>query len=75
MLKQKIKTNQAGILLYGLTPPKFGTDEQTALNLAQKQLSRLQNSEIDGLVIYDLQDESNRNLTKRTFEFEPYHAT
>lgn len=70
MLKQKIKTNQAGILLYGLTPPKFGTDEQTALNLAQKQLSRLQNSEIDGLVIYDLQDESNRNLTKRTFEFE-----
>ena len=70
MLKEKIKNNQAGILLYGLIPPKFDIDKQTALNLAQKQLLRLENSGIDGLVIYDLQDESNRNTTQRTFELK-----
>lgn len=70
MLKTKIKQNKAGILLYGLTPPKTNLSHEVALDLAKKQLLRLENSGIDGLVIYDLQDESNRTSQKRTFEFQ-----
>lgn len=69
MLKDKIKSNQAGILLYGLTPPKLNLTNEEADIIAQKQLDRLNNIQIDGLVIYDLQDESDRNEAVRTFEF------
>ncbi len=69
MLKEKIKNNTRGILLYGLTPPKIDTDLQKVKEISQNQLKRLEECEIDGLVLYDLQDESNRNKEKRTFEF------
>ncbi|WP_162165953.1 methylenetetrahydrofolate reductase [Campylobacter fetus] len=69
MLKKKIKDNTPGILLYGLTPPKLNLTHEEAMVVAKKQLERLENRGIDGLVIYDLQDESNRNESERTFEF------
>lgn len=69
MLKNKIKNNSAGILLYGLTPPKLNLSEGDINLIAKKQLERLENTQIDGLVIYDLQDESNRNSKERTFEY------
>ena len=69
-LKDKIKQNEAGITLYGLTPPRLGTDEAKCHDIAKKQLERLGGSGIDGLVIYDLQDESNRNKAERTFAFK-----
>ncbi len=74
-----MKNNASGIVLYGLTPPKINTDTQKVKQIAQKQLQRLENIDIDGLVLYDLQDESNRTSLKRTFEFcknispEVYH--
>ncbi len=70
VLKEKIKANQAGIVLYGLTPPSVETSEQKALEVANTQLLRLENSQIDALVIYDLQDEKERNKDKRTFDFK-----
>ncbi|MDL2346818.1 methylenetetrahydrofolate reductase [Campylobacter hyointestinalis] len=69
MLKDKIKENKPGILLYGITPPKINLSKDEAYQIAKKQLERLENTGIDGLVIYDLQDESARNDEKRTFEF------
>ncbi len=53
MLRQKIKANSAGIILYGLTPPRIGTDFSKCEQIAKTQLERLENSGIDGLVIYD----------------------
>ena len=70
MLRQKIKANSAGIILYGLTPPRIGTDFSKCEQIAKTQLERLKNSGIDGLVIYDLQDESNRYQNERTFAFK-----
>lgn len=67
-LSEKIRANLSGILLYDLTPPKLNLSVSEAKNLAQIQLERLRDIEIDGLVIYDLQDESARNKAKRTFE-------
>ena len=69
MLKTKIKQGKSGIVLYGLTPPKISLSHDEAKEIALKQLSRLEGIKIDGLVIYDLQDESNRNSSNRTFEF------
>lgn len=69
MLKNKIKQGKSGIVLYGLTPPKISLSSDEAKEIALRQLSRLDGIKIDGLVIYDLQDESNRNSSNRTFEF------
>ncbi|MBR2158555.1 MAG: methylenetetrahydrofolate reductase [Campylobacter sp.] len=69
MLKTKIKQGKSGIVLYGLTPPKISLSQSEAREIAQRQLQRLEGIKIDGLVIYDLQDESNRNSSNRTFEF------
>lgn len=73
-LSEKFRANLGGILLYGLTPPKLNLSVSEAKNLAQIQLERLRDIEIDGLVIYDLQDESARNKAKRTFEFSKTFA-
>lgn len=69
MLKTKIKQGKSGIVLYGLTPPKISLSHDEAKEIALRQLSRLDGIKVDGLVIYDLQDESNRNSSNRTFEF------
>ena len=69
MLKNKIRQGKSGIVLYGLTPPKISLSHSEAMEIAQRQLQRLEGIKIDGLVIYDLQDESNRNSQNRTFEF------
>lgn len=68
-LKEKIKANQAGVILYGLTPPSLDTPPNKIEQIATLQLQRLENSHFDGLVIYDLQDEKERNKDKRTFDF------
>lgn len=69
MLIDKIKNNEGGILLYGIVPPKEILEFEKIENLALLQKERIENAEIDGIVIYDLQDESARTLQKRTFEF------
>lgn len=69
-LKEKIKQNSPAILLYGFTPPNIDTDEKKVEQIAATQLLRLVNSQLDGLVIYDLQDEKERNKDKRTFDFK-----
>ncbi len=69
MLEDKIKNKKSGILLYGLTPPKQNTDEDKIKTIAHKQIARIENLGIDGLVLYDIQDESSRNNTPRPFPF------
>lgn len=69
MLSQKIKSNEAGIILYGIVPPKENLEQSKIKHLAFLQKERIENAGIDGIVIYDLQDESARTAQKRTFEF------
>lgn len=77
MLKQKIKNNQNGILLYGLTPPKREYGDEKIAQIAKKQIDRINSLEIDGVILYDIQDESARTKQKRPFPFlqtvEPFH--
>ncbi len=71
MLKDKIVNKESGLLLYGLTPPKINYETDKISIIAGKQVERLKGIEIDGLVLYDIQDESSRADSPRPFPFMP----
>lgn len=68
-LKSKIKNREGGYLFYGLTPPKSSTDKDKIVGIAQRQMDRIKDLGIDGLILYDIQDESSRNNNPRPFPF------
>jgi hypothetical protein len=69
MLKDKILNKESGIITYGLTPPKQNNEHEKLLEISQKQIERINSIDIDALVIYDIQDESDRTKEDRTFPF------
>ncbi len=69
MLKDKIKNKKSGILLYGMTPPKAKHTKEELKVIAARQIQRIKDLQIDGLVLYDIQDESDRTDEKRPFPF------
>ncbi|WP_038250311.1 methylenetetrahydrofolate reductase [Ghiorsea bivora] len=69
MLIDKIKNRESGIILYGITPPKQGTSPKHIQDIAHKQVERLLGLGIDGLVLYDIQDEISRTSQTRPFPF------
>jgi len=71
-LQQKIQDPRQGVYLVGTTPPKAGTDAAKTERIASKLLKRLNEIEFDGLVVYDIQDESARVAEQRPF---PFHQT
>jgi 5,10-methylenetetrahydrofolate reductase len=68
-LQKKINDPNRGVYFIGTTPPKLGTNNEKINNIASKLLSRLEDVSFDGLVVYDIQDESTRISTPRPFEF------
>lgn len=68
-LKERIENKEGDYLFYGLTPPKTSTDIDKIGGIAQRQMDRLDGLGIDGLVLYDIQDESSRNKNPRPFPF------
>ncbi|OUR72649.1 5,10-methylenetetrahydrofolate reductase [Methylophaga sp. 41_12_T18] len=69
MLAQKIKNRESGIVVYGITPPKKSSDEEKVKEIAARQVERLQGLDIDGLILYDIQDEKTRTSEQRPFPF------
>ena len=69
MLVDKIKNKKSGIILYGITPPKKGTSEEKIREIAARQIQRLQSVNVDGLILYDIQDEKSRTTEERPFPF------
>lgn len=57
------------MLLYGITPPKAGTEPERVAEIAQRTIDRLSALDIDALVVYDVQDESARTKDERPFPF------
>jgi len=72
MLIDKLQRRHGGVVLYGLVPPRLGTDASAMQDIAQRQIERLQGHALDGLVLYDIQDEVERTTQERPF---PYMAT
>lgn len=69
MLQEKIAGKSTGLVFYSLTPPKITTDPERVKTIADKQIERLLGVPVDGLLLYDIQDETSRTDKERTFAF------
>ena len=67
--QDKVNNQESGIVVYGITPPKAGTDADKIQEIAQKQIERLSGLDLDGLILYDIQDEESRTSVERPFPF------
>ena len=70
-LQQQISDRRSGILLFALTPPRLATAQEKAAEIAAATIARLDGLDLDGLVLYDIDDESDRNPDERPFPFLP----
>lgn len=68
-LREKFADPSRGVYLIGTCPPKAGTEPAQANEIAEKLLARLGQIDFDGLIVYDIQDESSRTNTPRPFPF------
>lgn len=69
-LREKIMNRESGILLYGLTPPKKDTSEEKRVSISEKQVAYISQLGIDGLVLYDIDEEADRISDARPFPFK-----
>jgi hypothetical protein len=70
-LTEKLRARAPGICLYGLAPPKQATAPEQLAAIVAQQLARLGSLPIDGIVVYDIQDEGARISAPRPFPFLP----
>jgi hypothetical protein len=70
-LQQRIATRRGEFLTFAVTPPRLTTGPEHARQIAEVTLARLRSVGIDGLVLYDIDDESDRNPNERPFPFLP----
>lgn len=70
-LAEKLISRTAGICLYGFAPPKQATPSEQLAAIVAQQLVRLGSLPVDGLIVYDIQDEAERVSTPRPFPFLP----
>ncbi len=68
-LKSKLLDPGEKVLLYGTTPPRASSSEQAVSNAAGKLAERMRALPLDGIVVYDIQDESSRARSPRPFAF------
>jgi hypothetical protein len=68
-LKAKLPDPGQGVLLYGTTPPRLGTPAENIAAAADKLAARLAGLPLDGVVVYDIQDETGRTSQARPFPF------
>jgi hypothetical protein len=70
-LQRRIVERQGEFLLFALTPPRRATSPEKSQQIADVTAKRLQGLDLDGLVLYDIDDESDRNPEERPFPFLP----
>src|SRR5215213_5393976 len=70
-LGDRLLSSRDLVYLYGTTPPRAGAEEERVIGAATKLAARVRSLPLDGLVVYDVQDESDRTATPRPFPFLP----
>src|SRR4051794_5673938 len=70
-LRGRIVSGQGEFLLFALTPPRLSTTPEKAQEIADVTCERLDPLGLDGLILYDIDDESDRNPEERPFPFLP----
>jgi len=69
VLQATLSDPRASVLLYGTTPPRAGSAEAAVRSAAERLAERLRPLPLDGIVVYDIQDESGRTQVPRPFAF------
>lgn len=70
-LQQRIASREGEFLLFALTPPRLSTSPEAAQEIADVTVERLRPLGLDGLILYDIEDEADRNRQERPFPFLP----
>jgi 5,10-methylenetetrahydrofolate reductase len=70
-LVNKLTLRKSGVCLYGFAPPKQATPSDELEAIVAQQSTRLRALPVDGLIVYDIQDETDRVSTPRPFPFLP----
>jgi hypothetical protein len=70
-LRTMLTEAHSGILLVGITPPRQSASAAQAAEIARVTMARLADVRLDGLVLYDIDDESDRNPDERPFPYLP----
>jgi hypothetical protein len=70
-LQRRILERRGEFLLFALTPPRRASSPEKSQEIADVTLERLRSLDLDGLVLYDIDDESDRNPEERPFPFLP----
>ena len=70
-LRERLAAGTGGVLLLGLTPPRRSASPEQAASIAEVTLRRLAGLGLDGLILYDIDDESDRNPEQRPFPYLP----
>lgn len=79
-LRPLVTDADSGVLLFGITPPRLSTPPERIREITAATLARLGSLDVDGLALYDIDDESDRNPDERPFPYLPtmdpaaYHA-
>jgi hypothetical protein len=61
----------SGMLLFGITPPRRAASPDQMREIAAVTLARLAPLDLDGLALYDIDDEGDRNPAERPFPYLP----
>lgn len=70
-LQRRISEGRGEFLLFALTPPRQTASQEKAQEIADITAQRLEPVGVDGLILYDIDDESDRNPEERPFPFLP----
>jgi hypothetical protein len=70
-LTERIRSGQGDFALFAITPPRRSTPAERLQDIAAATIDRLDRLDLDGLVLYDIDDESSRNQLERPFPFSP----
>ncbi|MCP9489203.1 MAG: methylenetetrahydrofolate reductase [Solirubrobacteraceae bacterium MAG38_C4-C5] len=70
-LGARVVSGEGGFVLFAVTPPRQATPADRLPEIANATMDRLNHLDLDGLVLYDIDDESSRNPDERPFPFSP----
>jgi hypothetical protein len=70
-LISRIETGRSEFLIFAITPPRLSTNRERAQEIADATIARLGPLGLDGLILYDIDDEADRNPAERPFPFMP----
>ena len=70
-ITKRIRSGQGDFVLFAITPPRRSTPAERLPEIARATVERLGRLDLDGLVLYDIDDERSRNPVERPFPFSP----